>query len=52
MRRRLLPSIVLTALALACHVRPRFLNDCPKLADANLAARVPMASHGVAARRV
>ena len=43
MSRPLLPSAVLALLALACNVRPRFMDDCPKLADANLAARVPVA---------
>jgi hypothetical protein len=39
MSRPFLPSAVLTALALTFHVRPRFMDEWPQLADANLVSR-------------
>jgi hypothetical protein len=39
MSRPLVPSVILTALALAGHVRPRFMEDWPQLSEANLIAR-------------
>ena len=39
MSRPFFPSALLTALALACHVRPRFLDEWPQREDANLISR-------------
>ena len=39
MSRPLVPSVVLAALAFAGHVRPRFTEDWPELAEARLIAR-------------
>jgi hypothetical protein len=39
MSRSLVPYVILTALALAGHVRPRFMDDWPELSDASLVAR-------------
>ena len=39
MSRPFIPSAVLTVLALAGQVRPRFMDDWPQLTDANLISR-------------
>jgi hypothetical protein len=43
MSRRIVPSVILAALSLACTVRPRLMDDCPHRADARLVAPVPVA---------
>ncbi|MFL5404317.1 MAG: hypothetical protein ACJ79O_00485 [Myxococcales bacterium] len=39
MSRPLVPSIIVAALAFASHVRPRFSDDWPELAEARLISR-------------
>ena len=42
MSRPFIPSAVLTVLALAGQVRPRFMDDWPQLSEANLISRAGM----------
>jgi hypothetical protein len=39
MSRPLVPSVIVAALAFAGHVRPRFMDDWPELAQARLISR-------------
>ena len=43
MDRRRLSTVLLLTLSLACQVRPRFMEDCPEVADAKIGLRVPAA---------
>src|SRR5437762_8784938 len=43
MSRPVVPSLIIAALSLACHARPRLMDDCPHRADARLVAPVPIA---------
>jgi hypothetical protein len=43
MDRRRFSTVLLLALSLACQVRPRFMEDCPEVADAKVGLRAPAA---------